>query len=295
MRVLTPSNPYYAYMVALLAIISATLFGAGDFLGGLASRRTRIFSVIAIAHLIGLVFILLIAPFMAEEFLLADFFRGAIAGILGLIGIAFIFHALQRGPMTVVAPITSIASAVIPVIWGTAYGENLSSVHIIGICIGMISILLVSQARSEIAEPKKNRALPPWLITESLLSGLCFAGFYIVIDGTSGSSEPWPLVAARLTSVCCLLVIGTFSSRTFRVDSSVLPLVLWSGILDSFANLTFLMATNRGMLSIVSVLTSLYPATTVILAKWVLKEHLTRIQIFGLLGAVTATVLIAGG
>ncbi len=282
-------------MAAFLAIISAALFGAGDFLGGLASRKTRIFSVIAIAHLIGLFFILLLAPFMAEEFLLNDFFRGAVAGILGLIGIAFIFHALQRGPMTVVAPITSIASAVIPVIWGTAYGENLSSLHIVGICIGLVSILLVSQARSEANQSDKSRALPPWLITESLLSGLCFAGFYIVIDGTSGSSEPWPLVAARLTSVCCLLAIGIFSNKTFRVSSSVLPLVLWSGILDTVANLTFLMATNRGMLSIVSVLTSLYPATTVILAKWVLKEHLTRIQIFGLFGALTATALIASG
>lgn len=282
-------------MAAFLAIISAALFGAGDFLGGLASRKTRIFSVIAIAHLIGLFFILLLAPFMAEEFLLNDFFRGAVAGILGLIGIAFIFHALQRGPMTVVAPITSIASAVIPVIWGTAYGENLSSLHIVGICIGLVSILLVSQARSEAIQSDKRRALPPWLITESLLSGLCFAGFYIVIDGTSGSSEPWPLVAARLTSVCCLLAIGIFSNKTFRVSSSVLPLVLWSGILDTVANLTFLMATNRGMLSIVSVLTSLYPATTVILAKWVLKEHLTRIQIFGLFGALTATALIASG
>jgi len=282
-------------MAAFLAIISAALFGAGDFLGGLASRKTRIFSVIAIAHLIGLFFILLLAPFMAEEFLLNDFFRGAVAGILGLIGIAFIFHALQRGPMTVVAPITSIASAVIPVIWGTAYGENLSSLHIVGICIGLVSILLVSQARSEAIQSDKSRALPPWLITESLLSGLCFAGFYIVIDGTSGSSEPWPLVAARLTSVCCLLAIGIFSNKTFRVSSSVLPLVLWSGILDTVANLTFLMATNRGMLSIVSVLTSLYPATTVILAKWVLKEHLTRIQIFGLFGALTATALIASG
>ena len=102
-------------MAAFLAIISAALFGAGDFFGGLASRRTGIFSVIAIAHLIGLFVILLVAPFMADQFLLDDFFRGALAGILGLIGIALIFHALQRGPMTIVAPITSIASAVIPV------------------------------------------------------------------------------------------------------------------------------------------------------------------------------------
>ena len=103
------------------------------------------------------------------------------------------------------------------------------------------------------------------------------------------------LVAARLTSVCCLLLIGIFSGKTLRVDPSVLPLIFWSGALDTVANLTFLMATNRGMLSIVSVLTSLYPATTIVLAKWVLKEHLTRIQILGLLGALTATALIASG
>ena len=157
--------------------------------------------------------------------------------------------------------------------------------------------------KHETQRPKQNNApkekptaaLPPWLITESLLSGLCFAGFYIVIDGTSISSEPWPLVGARLTTVCCLLLIGVFSSRSLRVDSSVLPLIFWSGALDTVANLTFLMATNRGMLSIVSVLTSLYPATTVILAKWILKEHLTRIQVLGLLGALTATALIASG
>tara|TARA_B100001741_G_scaffold155852_1_gene128636 strand:+ start:415 stop:1263 length:849 start_codon:yes stop_codon:yes gene_type:complete len=282
-------------MVVFLGILSAALFGAGDFLGGLASRRTAIFSVILIAHSIGLVFILLVAPFMAEEFLLGDFFRGAVAGISGLIGIALIFHALQRGPMTVVAPITSIASAVIPVIWGTAYGENLSTVHITGICIGLMSIFLISRVRSESSETKEREPLPPWLITESLLSGLCFASFYIVIDGTSGPSEPWPLVSARLVSVCCLLLIGVFTKRTFTVSSPVLPLIFWSGMLDTVANLTFLMATNRGMLSIVAVLTSLYPATTVILARWFLKEHLTRLQVFGLLGALTATALIAGG
>ena len=282
-------------MAAFLAIISAALFGAGDFLGGLASRRTGIFSVIAIAQLIGLFVILLVAPFMADQFLLGDFFRGSLAGILGLIGISLIFHALQRGPMTIVAPITSIASAVIPVIWGTAHGENLSAVHIVGISIGMTSIYLISQARDQTLKEKPTAALPPWLITESLLSGLCFAGFYIVIDGTSISSEPWPLVGARLTTVCCLLLIGIFSRMTLRVDSSVLPLIFWSGALDTVANLTFLMATNRGMLSIVSVLTSLYPATTVILAKWILKEHLTRIQVLGLLGALTATALIASG
>ena len=282
-------------MAAFLAIISAALFGAGDFFGGLASRRTGIFSVIAIAHLIGLFVILLVAPFMADQFLLNDFFRGSLAGILGLIGIALIFHALQRGPMTIVAPITSIASAVIPVIWGTTHGENLSPMHIVGISIGMTSIYLISQARNQNTKEETTTALPPWLITESLLSGLCFAGFYIVIDGTSSSSEPWPLVAARLTSVCCLLLIGVFTNKTLRVDSSVLPLIFWSGALDTVANLTFLMATNRGMLSIVSVLTSLYPATTIVLAKWVLKEHLTRIQILGLLGALTATALIASG
>jgi drug/metabolite transporter (DMT)-like permease len=282
-------------MAAFLAIISAALFGAGDFLGGLASRRTGIFSVIAIAQLIGLFVILLVAPFMADQFLLGDFFRGSLAGILGLIGISLIFHALQRGPMTIVAPITSIASAVIPVIWGTAHGENLSSVHILGISIGMTSIYLISQARDQTLKEKPTVTLPPWLITESLLSGLCFAGFYIVIDGTSISSEPWPLVGARSTTVCCLLLIGIFSRRALRVDSSVLPLIFWSGALDTIANLTFLMATNRGMLSIVSVLTSLYPAATVVLAKWILKEHLTRIQVLGLLGALTATALIASG
>ena len=141
-------------MAAFLAIISAALFGAGDFLGGLASRRTGIFSVIAIAQLIGLFVILLVAPFMADQFLLGDFFRGSLAGILGLIGISLIFHALQRGPMTIVAPITSIASAVIPVIWGTAHGENLSSVHILGISIGMASIYLISQARDQTLKEK---------------------------------------------------------------------------------------------------------------------------------------------
>ena len=279
-------------MAAFLALISAGLFGAGDFMGGAAARKTGVFSVIATSHLVGFVLVLGLVPFMADQFLWTDLGLGAVSGLFGLAGIFLIYHSLSRGPMTVVAPITSVAAAIIPVFWGLGFGEHLSPLHLLGICLGLVSILLISRHTPE----KQNLApLPPWLITESLLAGVSFAGFFIVIDNTSAATEPWPLVGARLVTVTFLVVAAFGPKRSFWPEQGVTGLVVGAGVADVVANVAFLMAANRGLLSLVAVLSSLYPAATVLLARWILKESLQRIQVLGLFGAVAASTLIALG
>ena len=190
-------------MVAFYALLAAVLFGSGDFLGGRATQRTSILSVLATAHLIGLGLILVLAPVMAERFDGGDFALGVGASGFGLVGLALLYRGLARGPMAVVAPVTAVTCAALPVLWGVAFGEELSGRQVIGIILGLVSIALVSRTPAEAPV-----SASPGLIAESLLAGVGFAAFYIVIDGTDAASAPWPIVGSRVLSVAVTLTWG---------------------------------------------------------------------------------------
>ena len=278
-------------MAALLALLAATLFGLGDFCGGLASRRISVLRVVAATHIIGLVLILVAAPFMAEAFSVDALALGALAGTFGMVGIAFLYRGLGRGPMAVVAPITAVNSAAIPVVWGLAFGEQLSPLHMVGIVTGLIAIVLVSRI------PGGATAVPRGLVLESMLAGAGFAAFFIVIDAAQDKTTPWPLVGARIASVLLALALLALRGgpRLPARTEGVTGLIVATGVFDMAANLALLLAVNTGLLSLVSVLAALYPATTVVLARVVLKERMSRSQIIGMFGAIASAALIALG
>jgi|TARA_Y100000310_G_scaffold179716_1_gene179676 drug/metabolite transporter (DMT)-like permease len=278
-------------VAALLALLAAALFGLGDFCGGLASRRIGALRVVASTHIIGLVLILVAAPFMAEAFSVDALALGALAGTFGMVGIGLLYRGLGRGPMAVVAPITAVNSAAIPVVWGLAFGEHLSPLHLAGIVTGLIAIVLVSRI------PGAATAVPRGLVLESMLAGAGFAAFFIVIDAAQDQTAPWPLVGARIASVLLALALLTFrggSPLPARTEG-VAGLVVATGVFDMAANLAFLLAVNTGLLSLVSVLAALYPATTVVLARVVLNERMRRSQIIGMFGAIASVALISLG
>ena len=263
-------------MAALLALLAATLFGLGDFCGGLASRRISALRVVASTHIIGLVLILVAAPLMADAFSVEALAVGALAGTFGMVGIGFLYRGLGRGPMAVVAPITAVNSAAIPVVWGLAFGEQLSPLHVLGILTGLGAIVLVSRI------PGGSIAVPRGLVLESMLAGAGFAAFFIVIDAAQDQTAPWPLVGARIASV--LLALGLLALRGgLRLPTRREGV---SGLI---------VAVNTGLLSLVSVLAALYPATTVVLARVVLSERMSRSQVVGMFGAIGSVALIALG
>ena len=282
-------------MAAVLALLSAVLFGAGDFFGGTAARRTHVLVVVAVSHVIGLVMILAVAPVMADAVTGQDLVYGALAGLFGLLGIGCLYHCLGRGPMAIVAPTTAISNAVLPVLWGVAHGERLSAVNTAGVLLGLAAIGLVSGGTG-IRRLVDAGRVPPTLVFEALLAGVGFAGFYIFMNATTEASTPWPLVSARVVSAGLALLL------LLRVGRSPIPrraeggaAVVFAGLLDMAANLAILLAIHRGLLSLTVVLSSLYPATTVILARTVLDERMSRNQVMGVAAALVAVACIVAG
>jgi len=282
-------------MAAVLALLSAVLFGAGDFFGGTAARRTHVLVVVAASHVIGLVMILAVAPVMAGAVTGQDLVYGALAGLFGLLGIGCLYHCLGQGPMAIVAPTTAISNAVLPVLWGVAHGERLSAVNTAGVLLGLAAIGLVSGGTG-IRRLINAARVPPALVFEALLAGVGFAGFYICMNATTEASTPWPLVSARVVSAGLALLLLLYVGRSpipRRAEGGAA--VVFAGLLDMAANLAILLAIHRGLLSLTVVLSSLYPATTVILARTVLDERMSRNQVAGVAAALVAVVCIVAG
>ena len=193
--------------------------------------------------------------------------------------------------MQVVAPVTAITSAAVPAAWGVAFGDDVTTTAWVGVILALVAIGLVS-----ISTDGSHQPVTPQVIAESLLAGVGFGGFFIFLDATEAATAPWPVAGARTFTVLALFPILVLGREPVLARGVVaLGLIATTGLLDTAANVTFLYAVDRGQLTLVSVLTALYPVATVILARLVLSERMTRPQLLGFVAAMGATVLIAGG
>ena len=279
-------------MAVVLALVSAAVYGAADFLGGLASRRAAVLGVVALSQLIGLGALLVLLPWLGGEAGAADLAWGAAAGVAGAAGLVVFFRTLARGVMSVVAPVTAVTAAAVPVGIGLMGGERVGPWAATGIALALVAVLLVS-AENGLVELGRARSAG---LGSALVAGSAFGCFFVLLDRTSEESGLTPLVAARLASVALVLVIAGLGRQSMRTGRSALPLVAASGVSDMAANALFLLATQAGgQLAVVGVLASLYPVSTVVLAQLVLRERLVPVQLGGLLVAVAAVVLITGG
>jgi drug/metabolite transporter (DMT)-like permease len=276
-------------VAVVLALSSAVVYGASDFLGGLASRRASVCGVVALSQLAGLVALFALLPWLGGPVTAADLGWGAGAGLLGATGLVVFFRALSRGVMSVIAPVTAVTAAAVPVLAGLLIGNRIGPWAGAGILLALLAVVLVS-AEGGLAQLRTAR---PATLTAPLIAGSAFGFFFVLLDRTSADAGLTPLVAARLASVALVVVVAFAGKQPLRVGRAALPLVLVSGVGDMTANALFLLATQQpGQLAITGVLASLYPVSTVVLAQAVLRERLVPAQVAGLGAAISAVVLI---
>ena len=278
-------------MAIFLSLLTAAFYGAGDFCGGLASKRTKVIQVVAVSHAVGLVGVLILSPILADAFTWRDIGLGAAGGVFGGIGVALLYKRLAVGPMSVVAPLTAVTSAAVPATWGVATGDSLGTWAWVGVGLALVAIGLVSAVSGESHAP-----ITPTVVVDALLSGAAFGTFFIFLDATEGATAPWPIASARfVTSVVLIACLVAAKREVLPTDRSTVRLIALVGLFDTSSNVTFLYASNEGLLTLVAVLSSLYPIGTVILARVILAERMTRPQLWGFVMAMAATTMIAAG
>jgi uncharacterized membrane protein len=274
-------------MALVFSLPGALSYGIADFAGGLASRRGPVLGVTAVIQFAGLVALAPVTPLVDGRPSAAAFGYGAVAGIAGATGLLLYLRALALGPMGVVAPLSAVVGAGLPLAVGVVDGEALGPVTLTGIGIALIAILLATAGGPGGASARVGPLL-------ALGAGAGFAAFFVVLDRAPADSGLWPLLAGRLTSTP-LLVVAALATGV-RVNRTLpFRLMLVSGVFDTLANVFFLLSTRGGDLGVSAVVVSLYPVVVALLAGVVLKERLTRLQLGGAGLALGASVLLAMG
>jgi drug/metabolite transporter (DMT)-like permease len=288
-------------MAYLLALGSGLLYGAADFIGGLTTRRAGVIPVVLISQASGLVLVTLLIP-MVSPFAPAtpDLLWGAAAGITGGIGVALLYRALAIGVMAVVAPTTAVCAVAIPVLVAVLLGERPVPLAVGGIVLGIASIVLVSQQHAG-NTPTSGGGGGGSAVSRStgvgiaLVSGIAIGFFLLCLAQARADAGLWPLVASRSLSVLLFGAIAVLGRHSLRMPRSAWYLAIVCGAVDMLANALYLLAAREGPLSLVVTLTSLYPASTVLLARVVLGERLNGWQVTGVGCALAAVVMIVSG
>lgn len=283
-------------MAILLALGSAVTYGAADFLGGLASKRAPVAQVTFLSQVVGSVlFGAIVMIFEAADATGAAFAWGAVAGLAGATGVTFLYRGLSLGRMSVVAPITGVEAAGIPVIAGVGFGERPALIAMVGVVLALVAIVLVSSAPDPHHPDRLRTGLRSPGVVDALAAGVSFGGFFILLERAGASAGMWPLVGARMASFVLLGAIVIVTRTSLRPVAGTASIIVAAGVADVIANALYLYSTRHGLLSLVAVLTSLYPASTVLLARLVLKERMSVSQLAGLGVAAAGVVLIAAG
>ena len=281
-------------MFAVFALLSALCYGAADFLGGFTARQANTLAVVVVSQLAGLLLLLMMLPLFPHAAPgRADVLWGALAGVTGGGGVALLYRALAIGVMAAVAPTTAVCAVVIPVIVSVALGERPGATTFAGIALALVAIVLVSQSSDGASgtrrEGDERRTKAVFL---AVLSGVVIGFFFVALSRTSSQAGLWPLVVARTVSVGLFAVMAVLASQSLRIPAAILGIVAAAGALDMLANFLYLIASRAGPLSVVVTLASLYPASTVVLARLVLHERLSARQWVGVACALVAVAVI---
>jgi drug/metabolite transporter (DMT)-like permease len=271
----------------LFALAGAALYGVADFAGGLASRTLSVWRVSAWSQLVGVPLLVIgLLVVRATEVTTLDLVLGAAAGGIGLIGLVLLYSALATGTMSIVAPMVGALAASVAVGWDVATGGTITTIHWVGIVmsIGAVFLLAVERGGSPVERAPMLKAMG---------AGVSFAVFFIAMSHTNEASALWPLVAARSVSIPLAFLFALKAREAALPAKPLLRLVVFTGMADMGANLAILIAVQRGPLGVNAVLSSLYPAFTVMAAYLVLKERPTMQQRIGILIAVVAVLLLS--
>ena len=270
-----------------LSLAAAASWGAADFSGGLATKRVNPFGVVVVAHGTGLLFMLLLA-LLAKEPVPSriSLLWGMAAGLVGGIGLAALYKALAIGKMGVNAPLSAVIAALLPLLFSFSTEGLPRPLQLVGFVLALISIWLIA-AQPGASGGREGLGL-------AVVAGIGFSGFLLFSKLAGAHALFWPLVFARLASLLLMLAIVLISRPEWKPAKGALPYMLVAGVLDSGANALYVAATQHGRLDVAAVLSSLYPASTVILARVLLKERLSQPQSAGIVAALIAVPLIAG-
>lgn len=269
-------------MVVVLALGAALMYGVSDFIGGLASRRASIWPVGLLACVGALAGSVVIALFRPGDPTAQDFLWGLLAGVGSGSGTAFLYRGLAAGRMGVVAPVSAVGAVVVPLLVGLLAGERPAGVAWLGIAVAVPGIWLVSQEEGAVAGATTGRGRESEGLLDGILAGVGFGLLFAALGQVPETAGYWPLVANQASSVVSMgllaVLLGGNPIPRRRAEAwGLLP-----GVLATLAVLLFLLARHHGLLSLAAVITSLYPAFTVLLAITVLREHVHRTQAAGL-------------
>ncbi len=275
------------FLSVVYGLASAVSWGAGDFSGGVATKRASVYSVIILSQLLGGIMLLVCALVLAEAVpSLDNLLIGGLAGISGTIGIVALYSGLAKGRMGLVAPVAGVVTAILPVVVGM-FLQGLPPIQqLVGFGLALTAVWFL--ARGESREPIRWQEL-----NLPVVAGVGFGLFFILIARATGTAVLWPLVSARCTSAFLLVLFTLLRRRPMMPSNAPLPVIALAGIFDSGGNIFFALAARAGRLDISSVLSSLYPGATVLLAWLILKEKLGPRQWLGVGAALLALVLIA--
>ena len=276
-----------------LALASALCWGAGDFLNGSASKRSPVTAVVAVSQGAGLIVLLVTLVVLPGRPDPASILWGAAAGLAGGLALLVFYRCLASGTMSVVAPLTALANAAVPVLVGLALGEHPTPVVWTGVLLAIVGAVLISAEGGRL--PRLRRLLAGRTTAGALLAGSLFGLFFVLLSRSAPAAGLWPLAGARIASITLVSLTALLGRRSLRPVRASLPAIAVAGLLDMGANVLFLLSTRLGLLIVTAVLAALYPAATVLLARLVLHERTSRLQAGGFAVAVLSVTCIAIG
>ncbi|MDX2356618.1 EamA family transporter [Dietzia sp. PP-33] len=277
-----------------LASTSAVAYGISDYLGGVASRRARALRVVSVSYPLSIVLVGAAAVVAGGAPTLIGVAWGLGSGLVSGIAVWTFYVALSQGPMSVISPITAVLAAAVPLAVGLAAGERPGTGALVGMAVALVATVLVS-LESEQGSSIGHGRLTPRLGALTVVSGLAFAGFFVLLAQVPPGEGLWPVAASRIGATVVVLAAAVAARESFRFSRQLIAVGLVIALFDAIANSAFYFASQAGMLSLVSVIAALYPAFTVALAITHGGERLRAVQLVGIVLAGVAITLLALG
>lgn len=281
-------------MPVALASTSAVAYGISDYLGGVASRRTRALRVVSVAYPVSIVLVGLAALVAGGSPTPAGLGWGLASGLASGVAVWTFYVALSRGPMSVISPITAVLAAAGPLAFGLAAGERPGVAAMAGMATALVATVLVS-LEGESGSSVAHGRLTASLLAMSVVSGAAFAAFFVLLSRVPAGEGLWPVAASRIGATVMLLAAAVAARESFRFPRRLIAIGVVIAVFDAVANGSFYFASQAGMLSLVSVIAALYPAFTVALAVTHGGERLRAVQLVGLVLAGGAIALLTLG
>lgn len=275
-----------------LGVAVAVTYGAGDFFGGLSARKVADSVTVLVSQASALLVLLIVVPFAGGSPTLRGCGLGALGGLAGVAGVTLLYRGLAAGDMGVFAPITAVGAAVVPLAFGLATGDKLSGWTSLGAVVALAGVAGVATGGGDPAAPRDLAAVRAQVGWASL-TGAIFGLVFVLLGRTGDDAGLWPILFQRLASVSAALLVVRRRRLAVAPARAELRTIVPAGLCDGGANALFLLAARAGNVSVASVLGSLYPASTVVLARFVLHERLRRTQVAGLVLVGAGVGLIA--